>query len=467
VNDAAVQAAPLRVVVIDDTADLRDLIRIALTRGGMAVVGEAGNGLDGIKTVRAERPDVVLLDLSMPLMDGLQALPQLRRIVPAAKIIVLSGFGATQMAERAMSSGADGYLQKGMPLGGILERVREIALGPGAGGPSLGVVHGVREPAAWDALAMAPYGVLEVHREPPYRIVHANPSAARALGLEPAEGLPLAAVTAEVAALVGGEHGAEPTTVVAPTGQRLKVTVRTRQESLLVYLEPTPDDVDALRVSVATTAHEIRGPVTVLKALAETLADQDVADDPLQRDLLMSSVARQARMLDGITNDLLVTAQVERGTFRLDRGPVDPVEVARTVLGDQRLAPDVEVLDQRHLDADPLRLQQMLTNLVRNAVRYGAPPIVVRVRPDESRPDLVAIDVEDHGAGVPAEFRDRMFQEFARAPGTTGTGVGLGLHVVRTLAVQHGGSVGYAEHAEGGSVFTLRLPAVSPVRRAP
>src|SRR5690349_13922481 len=107
----------------------------------MAVVGEAGNGLDGIKAVRAERPDIVLLDLSMPLMDGLQALPHLRRIVPAAKIIVLSGFGATQMAERAIASGADGYLQKGMSLGGILERVREIAVGPDAAeAPSLGVV---------------------------------------------------------------------------------------------------------------------------------------------------------------------------------------------------------------------------------------------------------------------------------------------------------------------------------------
>jgi signal transduction histidine kinase len=468
VNAVALQDEQLRVVVIDDTEDLRDLIRIALTRGGMAVVGEAGNGLDGIKTVRAEHPDVVLLDLSMPLMDGLQALPQIRRIVPVAKIIVLSGFGAGQMAERALESGADGYLQKGMSLSGILERVREIALGPDATGPSLGVVPADRGPAAWEALALAPYGVLEVRVDPPFRLVHANPFAARLLGHDPVEGQPLAAVSPEIAALVGAKRTSGRTAFAATTaGRSIRVTVRATEESLLVYLEESSEDVDTLRRNVATTAHEIRGPVTVLNALAETLGHQDVADDPRQRDRLMSSVARQARMLDGITGDLLVTAQVERGTLRLDRSPVDPVDVARLVLADQQIPAAVEVADARLVDADPVRLQQMIANLVRNAVKYGEPPIVVRVHPDAADPDLLAIDVEDCGAGIPEEFRDRLFQEFTRAPGTRATGVGLGLHVVRTLAEQHGGSVTYAAGSVGGALFTLALPVVSPVRPAP
>jgi signal transduction histidine kinase/ActR/RegA family two-component response regulator len=468
VNGIALAPSPLRVVVIDDTEDLRDLIRIALTRGGMEVVGEAGNGLDGIRTVRAERPDVVLLDLSMPLMDGLQALPQIRRIIPAAKIIVLSGFGATQMAERALASGADGYLQKGMSLSGILERVREIALGPDVTGPSLGVVPSDHGPAAWEALALAPYGVLEVRADPPLRLVHANPFAARLLGHEPVEGQPLATMSAEIAALVDAKRTSGRTAFAATTaGRSIRVTVRATGDSLLVYLEESSQGIDALRRSVATTAHEIRGPVTVLSALAETLAHPEVVSDPQERDRLMTSVARQARMLDGITGDLLVTAQVERGTLRLDRSPVDPVDVARSVLADQQVPTAVEVVDERFVDADPLRLQQMLGNLVCNAVKYGEPPIVVRVRPDAADPDLLAIDVEDHGTGVPEEFRARLFQEFTRAPGTRATGVGLGLHVVRTLAEQHGGSVTYAPGPAGGAVFTLAMPAVSPARRAP
>jgi DNA-binding NarL/FixJ family response regulator len=128
-NAAAPSTRPVRVVIIDDTSDLRDLLRLALTRGGMEVVGEAGDGLAGIEAVRREHPDVVLLDLSMPVMDGLEALPSIRRLVPAAKVIVLSGFGATQMSERALATGADGYLQKGMPLMRIIDHVRGIVDG--------------------------------------------------------------------------------------------------------------------------------------------------------------------------------------------------------------------------------------------------------------------------------------------------------------------------------------------------
>jgi signal transduction histidine kinase/CheY-like chemotaxis protein len=468
--NAALKIAPLRVVVIDDTEDLRELMRIALTRGGMTVVGEAENGLEGIETVRAERPDVVLLDLSMPVMDGLQALPQIRRLVPTATIIVLSGFGAAQMADRALASGADGYLQKGLSLSGIIERVREIA-GPRGGHGSLGVVAREDERETRDvagapkALALAPYGVLEVVQHAPFHLVYANPTAERLVGRETVAGQPLASASVELAELVEAHVAAGRTTFTVTLGDRsLKVRIRSAETSVLVYVEHASDDVDALRRHIATTAHEIRGPVTVLNAVAEMLAHGDVADDPRVRARLMSSVARQARMLDGITGDLLVTAQVESGALRLEPRPVDPVPVARAVLGDQQLPTLVEVVDDRLVHADPLRLQQMIGNLVRNAVRYGAPPVTVRVRPDASDPGLLAIDVEDRGPGVPEDFRDQLFLEFSRAPGTGGHGVGLGLHVVRTLAEQHGGSVRYAPRREGGARFTLALPVATRAR---
>src|SRR5215213_3626970 len=105
-NAAERKESPLRVVIIDDTEDLRELLRFALARGGMDVVAEAGDGRAGIEAVRDSMPDVVLLDLSMPVMDGMAALPHLRELAPYAKIIVLSGFGANQMAERALAIGA-------------------------------------------------------------------------------------------------------------------------------------------------------------------------------------------------------------------------------------------------------------------------------------------------------------------------------------------------------------------------
>src|SRR3954453_22433694 len=109
---------PVRAVVIDDTSDIRELLSLVLTRSGMEVVGEAGDGQAGVEVVRAERPDVVLLDLAMPVMDGVEALPIIRELVPDARIIVLSAF-AGAVKEQVLDWGADGYLLKVPPLSEI------------------------------------------------------------------------------------------------------------------------------------------------------------------------------------------------------------------------------------------------------------------------------------------------------------------------------------------------------------
>ncbi len=116
VSSLSQRTRPLRVVIIDDTLDLRELLRVALARGGMEVVAEAEDGVAGIEAVRLERPDIVLLDLSMPVMDGLQAIPLVREASPRTRIVVLSGFEAERMAPACRSAGAHGYLEKGGAL---------------------------------------------------------------------------------------------------------------------------------------------------------------------------------------------------------------------------------------------------------------------------------------------------------------------------------------------------------------
>src|SRR4029079_10661247 len=92
----------LEVVVVEDTPDLRDLLRMALKRSGdFTVVGEADNGRQGVEMVRARQPDVVVLDIAMPEMDGLEALPLLREACPTCTVVMLSGFGTSEMTRRA------------------------------------------------------------------------------------------------------------------------------------------------------------------------------------------------------------------------------------------------------------------------------------------------------------------------------------------------------------------------------
>ena len=110
----------LRVVVIDDTPDIRFLLRLTLERDGrFEVVGEAGDGVEAIEAAARLRPDVVLLDLAMPVMDGLEALPEIRKVSPESRVVVLSGFNARQMSAEALSRGASSYLEKG----GIADRL--------------------------------------------------------------------------------------------------------------------------------------------------------------------------------------------------------------------------------------------------------------------------------------------------------------------------------------------------------
>jgi len=119
---------PVRVVVIDDSIDLRGLLCLALSRAGLDVVGEAGDGSAGIDVVREQRPDLVLLDLSMPVMDGIEALPLLRALAPDARIIVFSGYDAA-LTRQTLALGADGHVVKGTPLKEIVAYVEASIAG--------------------------------------------------------------------------------------------------------------------------------------------------------------------------------------------------------------------------------------------------------------------------------------------------------------------------------------------------
>ena len=476
---------PVRVVIIDDTYDLRELLRLALTRGGLEVVGEAGDGASGIECVRQESPDVVLLDLSMPVMDGLEALPTIRQLVPQGKIVVLSGFGATQMAEKAMNIGADGYLQKGIPLKRIIEYVTDIVDAPdpvttveqadpqGAPlAPALSVVpapaaeEGGPEPtpelSAWAALAMAPYGVLVLADEPLFRLVHANPTAQRLLDNRARAGTPLGTIAPELASLVAFNRlDGEASFEVMIDGNSIHASVRRAEGTLLVYLDSSSRDVGVLRRAIATTALEIRGPVAVLTGVAESIAEAGHDLSEVQRNRLLASVARQARILDNTTADLLTAAEIQHGSLHLEPREVDPGPVVDGVVSQHyQLAVTVQVDDARRVVADPVRLEHMVANLLGNALKYGRAPYAVRLDTDPADPARVRILVIDSGEGVPQDFRDQMFREFSRPAGAVATGTGLGLYVVRCLAEAQGGSAAYEPGPDGGAVFSVSLPAV-------
>ena len=122
--------APLRVVLVDDMVELRAMIRLTLERSGhFVVVGDAGDGRAGIEVTAEVQPDLVLLDVSMPIMDGLEALPHLRQVAPKAQVVMLSGFSEARLGADAEAGGAAGYLEKGLAPQALVDRILEIVQG--------------------------------------------------------------------------------------------------------------------------------------------------------------------------------------------------------------------------------------------------------------------------------------------------------------------------------------------------
>src|SRR6186997_738681 len=126
----AMADGPIRVVLVDDQALFRAGIRMLIdSQADLEVVGEASDGRDGVAVVRATRPDVVLMDIRMPVLDGLQATAELLDDENPPRVVMLTTFDLDEAAARAIRQGASGFLLKDADPEFLLAAIRTVHSG--------------------------------------------------------------------------------------------------------------------------------------------------------------------------------------------------------------------------------------------------------------------------------------------------------------------------------------------------
>ncbi len=215
---------------------------------------------------------------------------------------------------------------------------------------------------------------------------------------------------------------------------------------------------------VSTVAHELRSPLTSVKGFTATLlAKWDRFNDE-QKKLMLQTVNADADRVTRLLTELLDVSRIDSGRLEIRKQVVDlPKAVAKAVAG--RVADgEAESRFVTHVHdglpelwADPDKIDQIVGNLVENALRHGAGTVTTTVAPFGGGLEVV---VEDEGEGIPPETAARVFTRFWR--GNRGRGTGLGLYIVKGLVEAHGGSVEVGRADSGGARFRFVLPAGTP-----
>jgi two-component system phosphate regulon sensor histidine kinase PhoR len=219
---------------------------------------------------------------------------------------------------------------------------------------------------------------------------------------------------------------------------------------------------------VSNLSHELRTPLASLKALAETLQEGALEDPPAAR-RFVNQIQIEVDALTQMANELLELSRIESGRFALDRSPVAAYDLLVSAARRMQVQAEragitlrVECADEvPNVPVDVQRLEQVLVNLIHNAVKFTRPGGEV-VLSAAAADDGVRFAVRDTGIGIPAEEVARIFERFYRVDKSrAGSGTGLGLSIAKHIVEAHGGRI-WAESTEGrGSTFYFTIPAAT------
>ncbi len=218
---------------------------------------------------------------------------------------------------------------------------------------------------------------------------------------------------------------------------------------------------------IATVSHELKTPLASSDFSLKLLEDERIGHlSGEQRELVESLKQDNLRMIK-IVGELLNLSQVESGNIQLQPQPVSPAQVVQYALetvkkqaAQQQVAINTSLPEQAPLIlADVEKTAWVLVNLLTNAIRYSAAGSSIQLKVEPIEEHMLSFSVQDSGKGIPAAFREKIFERFYQVPGTQHqTSSGLGLAIAREFIEAQGGVIGVESEEGKGSRFYFRLP---------
>ena len=472
-------------LLADDTASVRLLLRGTLEASrAFEVVGEAGDGAQAVEMAAALQPDMVLLDLAMPVLGGMEAIPQIRSRAPDARVVVVSGYAPDRMGSQAVEVGATAFLEKqqrpGELLASLLQTWKSTQPRPPLEPPAMErfrsafeeaplamALAGLDDRVQWANTAwcrLTGYGLDELAALTVAELTHPEDRDEAAAGRRAVGAGEVPAHQAEARLLRPDSRTVWALITCSPVDQGLVVQMVDVTERKRQLLDLTRSNGE-LSSFAFLAAHELKSPLQAITGFA-ALLDRAFgpALDPQAQEFVGWIVGGAARM-NALVEDLLTYCAVDSD----DAGSED-VELAEVVAGCFEEL-DLEISRRRAVvsagplpvvTGDPMQLAQLLRNLVSNAVKFVPEDRVPEVHVSAERgAEVWTVTVADNGIGVEDESRDRIFAMFERLhPRERFRGTGIGLSICKRIIERRGGRIWVEANPGGGSRFRFTLPDV-------
>jgi two-component system phosphate regulon sensor histidine kinase PhoR len=316
--------------------------------------------------------------------------------------------------------------------------------------------------------------------DPDGKVQLANPAARRLFNVDEAGALDRSLME------VGRHHQlADIWRSCLETGEQQTTTLETAPDRLFVQATATPLEgtlpgmtllvfQDLTRVRrletvrrdfVSNVSHELRTPLASLKALVETLEEGALEDPPAARRFLQK-MDTEIDNLTQMVHELLELSRIESNRVPLQRVPVMPCDLAGPAIERMQLQAERAGLNLKMdcphnlptVRADPARIQQVLVNMIHNAIKFTPPGGEIFISAKVEK-DNVLFCIRDTGAGIPADVLPRIFERFFKADRARSSGgTGLGLSIARHIVQAHGGQIWVESKVGEGSTFYFTLP---------